>query len=124
MAYLTGNKASGGEKPKMQFDHELIYVIINEGSSDIVMSAARPAGATGGTVLSGKGTGIKKSEKFMGISLADEKDIVMIVAPADKKTAIMKAIIDKAGPQSAAGAICFSLPISQVVGMRQVEADE
>lgn len=124
MSYLTGNKFSGGEKPNMQFDHELIYVIINEGCSDIVMKAARPAGASGGTVLSGKGTGLKESEKFMGISLADEKDIVMIVAPADKKAAIMRAIIEQAGPNSPAGAICFSLPVSQVVGLRQVENEE
>lgn len=125
MAYLTDNKKpAGGEKPKMQFDHELIYVIINEGCSDIVMSAARPAGASGGTVLSGKGTGIRKSEKFMGISLADEKEVVMIVADANKKSAIMKAIIEKAGLGTPAGAICFSMPVSQVVGLRNIEADE
>lgn len=124
MAYLTDNKVSGGEKPSMKFDHELIYVIINEGCSDLVMAAARPEGASGGTVLSGKGTGIKKSEKFMGISLADEKDVVLIVVPAEKKAAVMKAIIEKAGPASPAGAICFSLPVTQVVGLRQVEPDE
>ena len=125
MAYLTDNKKPvGGEKPAMQFDHELIYVIINEGCSDMVMAAARPAGASGGTVLAGKGTGIRKSEKFMGISLADEKDVVMIVAAADKKAAIMKAIIEQAGPGTQAGAICFSLPVSQVVGLRNIEAEE
>ena len=125
MAYLTDNKKpAGGEKPAMQFDHELIYVIINEGCSDMVMAAARPAGASGGTVLAGKGTGIRKSEKFMGISLADEKDVVMIVAAADKKAAIMKAIIEQAGPGTQAGAICFSLPVSQVVGLRNIEAEE
>ena len=124
MAYLTDNKVSTGEKPKMSFDHELIYTIINEGHSDMVMAAARPAGATGGTVISGKGTGIRKSEKFMGISLADEKDVVMIVAPADKKAAIMRAIIEKAGVNTPAGALCFSLPVSQVVGLRTIDGDE
>lgn len=124
MAYLTGNKKSDGDKPKMHFDHELIYVIINEGCSDLVMKAARPAGASGGTVISGKGTGLKQSEKFMGISLAEEKDVVLIVAPADKKAGIMSAIIKQAGPDSQAQAICFSLPVSQVVGLRKIEADE
>lgn len=125
MAYLTDNKIhAGGEKPQMQFDHELIYVIINEGCSDMVMSAARPAGASGGTVLSGKGTGIRKSEKFMGMTLADEKEVVMIVADANKKAAIMKAVIEKAGPGTKAAAICFSMPVSHVVGLRDIEADE
>ena len=35
----------------MDFSHELIMVIMNEGYSDTVMDAARSAGAGGGTVL-------------------------------------------------------------------------
>ncbi len=121
MAYLTDNKAPAGGKPKMEFSHELIYVILNEGFSDQVMSAARSAGATGGTVMVGKGTGSKETGKFLGITLADEKDVVMIVSDSAKKAAIMKAIVEKAGPQSPAGAICFSLPVTQVAGLRVVE---
>ncbi|MBQ8556881.1 MAG: P-II family nitrogen regulator [Clostridia bacterium] len=124
MAYLTDNKAPTGEKPDMNFSHELIYVILNEGFSDMVMAAARPAGATGGTVLAGKGTGARESEKFLGISLASEKDVVLILADAAKKAAIMKAIIEKAGPQSEAGAICFSMPVSNVAGLRQIDTED
>lgn len=108
MAYLTDNKTVTGEKPATTSNHELIVVILNEGCSDMVMSAARPAGATGGTVLAGKGTGARESEKFLGISLASEKDVVLIVADKQKKAAIMKAIMEKAGPGTEAAAICFS----------------
>ena len=124
MAYLTDNKTPTGEKPKMVFSHELIYVILNEGASDMVMHAARSAGATGGTVLLGKGTGSRETGKFLGISLASEKDVVLIVAKADQKAAIMKAIVEQAGPGTDAGAICFSLPVSKVAGLRQVEAND
>ena len=124
MAYLTDNKTPTGEKPSMVFSHELIYVILNEGASDQVMHAARSAGATGGTVLLGKGTGSRETGKFLGISLASEKDVVLIVAEAGKKAAIMKAIVEQAGPGTDAGAICFSLPVSQVAGLRQVEAND
>lgn len=124
MAYLTDNKTPTGEKPKMVFSHELIYVILNEGASDMVMHAARSAGATGGTVLLGKGTGSRETGKFLGISLASEKDVVLIVAEAQKKAAIMKAIVEQAGPGTDAGAICFSLPVSQVAGLRQVDAGD
>ena len=124
MAYLTDNKTPTGEKPKMVFSHELIYVILNEGASDQVMHAARSAGATGGTVLLGKGTGSRETGKFLGISLASEKDVVLIVAEAAKKAAIMKAIVEQAGPGTDAGAICFSLPVSQVAGLRQVDAED
>ena len=125
MAYLMNQaSADSGEKPRMHFSHELIYVILNEGCSDLVMEAARSAGATGGTILSAKGTGEQPSEKFLGISLANEKDVLLIVAEAEKKSEIMKAIIEQAGPKSPAGAVCFSLPVSQVVGLRQVQDEE
>ena len=117
LAYLTDSQKTGG-KPSMEFKHELIVVILNEGYSDFVMDAARAAGAGGGTVLHAKGTGSARAEKFFGVSLAEEKDLIYIVAHSDEKAAIMEAISEKAGPGTRAGAICFSLPISSVAGLR------
>ena len=122
LAYLTDSAKAGGT-PKMDFEHELIIVILNEGYSDWVMDAAREAGAGGGTVLHAKGTGAKRAEKFYGVSLAEEKDVVYIVAHRGEKAAIMKNINAKAGPGTAPGAICFSLPISSVAGLRAREED-
>ena len=124
MAYLTENKPMDSEKPKMEFAHELIYVILNEGYSDMVMDAARPAGAGGGTVISAKGTMIKPTEKFHGMSIADEKEVLLIVASAKNKADIVRAIMEKAGTQTKAEAVCFSLPVSQVAGLRRIEEDE
>ena len=47
--------------------------------------------------------------------------MVYIVAKAGEKAAIMRSINEKAGPGTKAGAICFSLPISSVVGLRESE---
>ena len=124
MAYLTDNKTVSGAKPDMHNTHELVVVILNEGCSDMVMAAARPAGASGGTVLAGKGTGARESEKFLGISLASEKDVVLIVAEKAKKAAIMKAIMEKAGPGTAAASICFSLPVTAVEGLRRIDPED
>lgn len=124
MAYLTDNKTVTGAMPDMNNTHELIVVILNEGCSDMVMAAARPAGATGGTVLNGKGTGARESEKFLGISLASEKDVVLIVAEKARKAAIMKAIMKNAGPGTEAAAICFSLPVTNVEGLRRIDAED
>ena len=120
LAYLTDEQKSGGA-PRMDFEHELIIVILNEGYSDFVMDAARAAGAGGGTVLHAKGTGGTRGEKFFSVSLADEKDMIYIIAHRDEKTAIMRSINEQAGPGSKAGAICFSLPISSVAGLRARE---
>ena len=120
LAYLTDEQKLGGA-PRMDFEHELIIVILNEGYSDFVMDAARAAGAGGGTVLHAKGTGGTRGEKFFSVSLADEKDMIYIIAHKDEKVAIMRSINEQAGPGSRAGAICFSLPISSVAGLRARE---
>ena len=120
LAYLTDEQKLGGA-PRMDFEPELIIVILNEGYSDFVMDAARAAGAGGGTVLHAKGTGGTRGERFFSVSLADEKDMIYIIAHKDEKAAIMCSINEQAGPGSRAGAICFSLPISSVAGLRARE---
>lgn len=59
--------------------YELLVVIANHGYSDLIMDAARGAGAAGGTVIHAKGTGMEGAEKFLGISLAAEKEMIYIV---------------------------------------------
>ena len=59
-----------------------------------------------------------------GSSIAAGEKVILIVAKAANKAAIMKAIIEKAGVQTKAGAICFSVPVSQVAGLRRLEEEE
>ena len=49
---------------------------------------------------------------------------MLIVADKGKKAAIMKAIMEKAGPGTAAGAICFSLPVTAVEGLRRIDPED
>lgn len=102
-------------------EYELIVVISQQGYTDIIMDAARGAGAYGGTIIHAKGTGNAETEKFMGVTIAAEKEIVYIVSKAKEKKAIMKAIMEKAGLNSKAKAICFSLPVSDTAGLRLLE---
>lgn len=105
-------------------EHELIVVISDQGHSEIVMDAARSAGAGGGTVIHAKGTGMAKAEKFLGISLASEKDIIFIVCRTENKNAIMTAVMNEAGMNSKAKSIIFSLPVTDTAGLRLTEENE
>ena len=116
VAYLNQDQQSAKYVPELNYSYELILAIANEGRTDMVMNAARSAGATGGTVLHGKGTGSEEEAKFYKVSIAQEKEVIMIVARAEQKAAIMQAILRKAGPDSEAGTIVFSLPVSEVAG--------
>jgi len=123
LAYLTDSEITGGT-PTMDFEYELIVVVLNAGFADLAMDAAREAGAGGGTVLHAKGTGSARGEKFFSVRFADEKDMLYIVAHKSEKAAVMKAIAAKAGPGTEARGICFSLPISSVMGLRARESEE
>lgn len=102
-------------------DFELLFVIANEGYTDLIMDAARSAGASGGTVIKAKGTGAEYTEKFFGFSIASEKEIHFIVVPAQGRNNIMKAIMEKAGLDSKAQSLVFSLPVSNAIGLWQPE---
>lgn len=108
----------------MEFEYELIVVVLNAGFSAAAMDAAREAGAGGGTILHAKGTSNMRGEKFFNMRFADEKDMIYIVAHKSEKAAVMKALNENVGPSSEACGICFTLPISSVMGLRSRELDE
>ena len=126
--YFSGCEeiAETKEEETVQSEHELIVVIYEKGYTDTVMDAARAAGARGGTVMRAKGTAAG-AEKFFGLSIAEEKEILFIVSHKENKKEIMKAIVQNAGPETKAHALTFSLPVSDTAGFRfadEVNKDE
>lgn len=104
--------------------YELIIAIADQGNLEMVMDAARGAGAYGGTVIHAKGTGMEYAEKYLGVTIAAEKAMIFIVTKKDQKNNIMKAIMEQAGMQSPAKTIVFSLPVTDTAGLRLVDLDE
>ncbi len=104
------------ELPKTNAAYELIVAVANEGRTDKVMNAARAAGATGGTVIHGKGTASEEAAHFLNISIASEKEMIFIVARKEQKSEIMRSVLEKAGPNTDARTVLFSLPITSVEG--------
>lgn len=125
LQYLIGGQEFEKEEETVLKDtkYELLVAIANQGSIDNVMDAARSANAGGGTVIHAKGTGKEKAEKFLGVSLAEEKEIILIVAKTSQKNEIMKAIMEQAGLESKEKAIVFSLPVTSTVGVRMPEEE-
>ncbi len=123
LQFLTASQEFQKEEESVLKDtvYELIIVISNQGYIELVMDAARGAGAYGGTVIHAKGTGMEQAEKFMGVSLAAEKEMIFIVAKKNQKNEIMKAVMEQAGLQSKAKSIVFSLPVTDTAGLRLLE---
>lgn len=106
-----------GEVIMTDTKYSMITVMVEMGYSEEVMKAARGAGARGGTVIHSRGVENSEASAVWGISLQEEKEIVIIVAPEDKKTGIMKAISDSCGMNSDAKGLVMSLPIDHVIGV-------
>jgi nitrogen regulatory protein PII len=102
-------------------DYEVVMVIVNDGFTDLVMDAAKKAGARGGTILTARGTGNKDIEKFFGVVITPEKQIVMILVPKKIKDDVIGAIYKEVGINTKGQGIAFAMPATDVVGIVEGE---
>lgn len=119
--YLLQQEAE--KSMEKEITHELLVVITNQGHTDMVMDAARAAGATGGTAVHAKGTGTELAKKFFGVSIAAEKELIFILTLEETRVPIMKAIMAQAGMQTEAQSLVFSLPVSGIAGLRRLDGE-
>lgn len=101
------------------FDYELVMCIVNAGFVDSVMSAARAAGAKGGTVIHAGGTANKEAEKFFKITVEPNKDMVMILVPSNIRDNVLKNLYASIGLKTPGHGIAFALPVTNVVGLAE-----
>lgn len=122
---IAAQAADGGDaRPPEQgaamaaeITHDLIISIVNQGYSDEFMNTARAAGAAGGTVLNARGQAHEGAVKFFGISVQDEKEVIIMLTSREKKVPIMRAVSEAHGLNSKAEGIIFSLPVDTVLGL-------
>ena len=93
-------------------DHEVVFAIVNAGYAEDVMEVAREQGVRGGTILNAHGVTREEAAAFFGISLHPEKEI---------RDNVLNAIYREMGMAKAAQGIAFSLPVSDVAGLVQLE---
>lgn len=108
----------------MKINRILVVAIVNAGFVDLVMDAAREAGASGGTVIHGRGTSNKTIAKTFGITISPNKEVVLIVIPERIHEEVVNAIYKKAGLDAPSQGIVFTLPIERVAGLYDVSGEE
>ena len=114
-ALSVNRTGKGGAAVNSEKEHNLIWVSINHGYSDLVMQTARKAGATGGTVIRSRFVGADKLEQFHAITIQDERETLMIACDKSVRNAIMDAISKEHGLKTPQQAVVFSLPIDRLV---------
>ncbi len=125
MVRMIESEGNGEEEKEMERkesemkerEYALIMAIVDRGYSEDVMEAARPKGATGGTVFSSRRVGSEEAMKFWGITIQPEREIVMILSDKAGKHDIMQAISEHCGMASEAHGMVLSLPVDAVAGL-------
>lgn len=102
------------EYEDMQEKNSLIMITVNQGFTDEVMSTAKEAGARGGTVVRGRLVMMDEIEQMKGLTLREEKEIILIVVPREIRNSVMEAVNTHHGLQSEAGAVICSLGVEHM----------
>ena len=101
-------------------DHEVIFAIVNSGFADDVMDIARELGVRGGTIVNARGVVKEDAAAFFGITLHQDKEILMMVVEKEIRDNVLNAIYKEMGMAKKAKGIAFSLPVSDVAGLAPV----
>ncbi|HHT47535.1 MAG TPA: P-II family nitrogen regulator [Firmicutes bacterium] len=96
---------------------DLIITIVNKGQAEKVVEASKKAGAEGGTIVLGRGTGIHEKVKLFGISIEPEKELILTLIKKELTQTVLDAIVAKADLYKPGKGIAFVLEIGKVVGI-------
>ena len=102
-------------------NHEVIFAIVNSGYAEEAMDVARELGVRGGTILNARGVAREDAAAFFGITIHAEKEILMMVVEKGLKDKVLNALYSQMGMAKKAQGIAFSLPVSDVAGLVQIE---
>ena len=104
-------------------NHEVIIAIVNAGYAEDAMDVAREQGARGGTIINGRGVAREADAAFFGITIHADKEILMIVVEKEDRDNILNALYKQMGMSKKAQGIVFSLPVSDVAGLVQIQQE-
>jgi nitrogen regulatory protein P-II 1 len=77
-------------------DVAMITCVVQSGDADLIVKAAREAGATAALVYQGRGIGIRERLGILGIAVDEAKDVISVLVSSEQ-TEIVASNIFKAG---------------------------
>lgn len=98
-----------------------LFIIVNAGFSSEVIDIAREAGAKGATIINARGESASH-HMFMGITVDSEKEVILSLVEAEVAEKVMAALSTRAGHQSPAHCVCFTMPVESMIGLTGIPA--
>lgn len=99
-----------------------VVVIAPPDLEDTTIEVAQRAGATGVTILEGKGIGGQQKRTFFGLTFEGSQSVLLMVVGTHLATPILKALHQVLGDGENSHGIAFNVPIDHLTGIdtRQV----
>jgi nitrogen regulatory protein PII len=104
-------------------DLVLIVTIVKKGWGDKVVKASRKAGAKGGTIIFGRGTGVHENKSLLGMLIEPEKEVVLTLAESANTDAIIEKINEDVSLNKPGTGLGFVVPLERVFGTAHVLCD-
>jgi nitrogen regulatory protein PII len=97
---------------------KLIIALVEESKTDLVMHAAREAGATGATIVSNaRGEGVDERKTFLGLTLETQRDMVFFMVEEHLSRHILETIEQVGDLRERGLGIAIQLDVEDAVGV-------
>lgn len=103
---------------------KLLITLVEDDKTDILLKAAREAGATGATVLGqARGEGIRQPRSFFGLNIEAQRDMILFLVEEHLARNILEKIAEVGQFDETPGTgIVFQLNVEDAIGVaRQVQ---
>lgn len=101
-------------------EFQLIITIVNKGHCGAVIDSSKQAGAEGGTIITGRGSGVHEKAKLFSFTIEPEKEIVLTLIPSDRTEKVLEAIVKASDLNEPGNGIAFVLDVEDVTGINHL----
>ncbi len=99
---------------------ELIVSIVGKGFCEEIIEASRKAGAEGGTIITGRGTGVHEHGKLLSFNIEPEKEVILTLVPQSITDRVLEAIVTTGKLDKPGKGIAFVLDVEKVLGINHL----
>lgn len=96
--------------------YKSIVAMVKPNLTDMVVSSAKEAGATGATIIPASGTGAHEAKTFFGLSLDIRTDVVLFIVDSQLVEPVLSAIKEAGQFNEPGTGIAFVLAVEQTIG--------
>ncbi|MBS9403083.1 P-II family nitrogen regulator [Halomonas sp. TRM85114] len=102
-------------------DFKLLMVFVDQDKTEIVLDAARDAGATGATIIpNAQGKGLKPHLTFFGLEFMAARSVILVLVEARRSSQVLEAVTEAGGlDESLNTGIALELEVSRALGLSE-----